>query len=209
MKKMLAVLFAVVFSAAVGLAHDNDEDVVRWRSIVGVITTPGVNNPVAGINAGATAWTTHSGRASVNLQTGFTAFEVEGLVIVRLNVDRNRRNQAAPPLQVLAIGVTREPADRGTRWSFRGLRGPSRGRGGRPKCHGGRNRGSVGCVRPTRLCSAVVARGGRAASAVDSLVRTHRCPAARPSGRPAPRDSGGDRGELPRQDVSPQPVRRC
>ena len=53
MKKMLAVLFAVVFSAAVGLAHDNDDDVVRWRSIVGVITTPGVNNPVAGINAGS------------------------------------------------------------------------------------------------------------------------------------------------------------
>jgi hypothetical protein len=81
MKKLLVVLFAVAFSAAAGLAHDNDDDVVRWRSIVGVITTPGVNNPVAGINAGATAWTTRGGRASVNLATGFTSFEVEGLVI--------------------------------------------------------------------------------------------------------------------------------
>ena len=60
MKKLLVVLFAVAFSAAVGFAQDNDDDVVRWRSIVGVITTPGVNNPVAGINAGATAWTTRA-----------------------------------------------------------------------------------------------------------------------------------------------------
>jgi len=51
MKKLLVVLFAVAFSAAAGLAQDNDDDVVRWKSIVGVITTPGVNNPVAGINA--------------------------------------------------------------------------------------------------------------------------------------------------------------
>ena len=81
MKKMLVVLFAVACFAAAGFAHDSDDDVVRWRSIAGVITTPGVNSPVAGVNAGATAWTTRAGRASVNLATGFTSFEVEGLVI--------------------------------------------------------------------------------------------------------------------------------
>ncbi len=99
MKKLLAVLFAVVFSAAVGLARDNDDDVVRWRSIVGVITTPGVNNPVAGINAGATAWTTHSGRASVNLQSGLTSFEVEGLVI-------NGTNSTGTPGPITAVEGT-------------------------------------------------------------------------------------------------------
>jgi hypothetical protein len=81
MKKILAVFFAVLFCSAAALAFDEDDSIVSWKSIVGVITTPGVNNPVAGINAGATAWTTRSGHASVNLLTGTTAFEVEGLVI--------------------------------------------------------------------------------------------------------------------------------
>jgi hypothetical protein len=96
MKKMLVVLFAVMFSAAATLAFDDDDSVVRWRSIVGVITTPGVNNPVAGLNAGATAWTTRSGRASVNLLTGFTSFEVEGLVI-------NGTNSTGTPGPISAV----------------------------------------------------------------------------------------------------------
>lgn len=81
MKKVLAVLIALMFCAAGAFAFDNDDSVVRWKSIVGVITTPGVDNPVANIRAGATAWSVRSGRAHVNLSSGFTSFEVEGLVI--------------------------------------------------------------------------------------------------------------------------------
>jgi hypothetical protein len=71
----------VALSGASALANDYDNDGVRWRSIVGVITTPSVNNPISTINAGATAWTVRSGHASVNLRSALITFEVEGLVI--------------------------------------------------------------------------------------------------------------------------------
>jgi len=81
MKKLLMMFLAVALSGTSALANDYDNDGVRWRSIVGVITTPSINNPVSTINAGATAWTVRSGHASVNLRSGLTSFEVEGLVI--------------------------------------------------------------------------------------------------------------------------------
>jgi len=80
MKKMLA-LFAVLCSAVGAFAHDNDDAVVRWRRIVGVITALNVDNPVGDIHSGTFAWQVRSGRASVNLSTGTTSFEVEGLTI--------------------------------------------------------------------------------------------------------------------------------
>jgi len=56
--------------------------VARWRSIVGVITAQGVDNPVSSqIHSGTFAWSVRSGNASVSLTTGATFFEVEGLVI--------------------------------------------------------------------------------------------------------------------------------
>jgi hypothetical protein len=77
--------------------HDyNDNNVVRWRSIKGVITAPDIDNPVGvvttqagnvvtlvnpGISAGTLPWTTTQGSARVNLATGAAAFEVEGLVL--------------------------------------------------------------------------------------------------------------------------------
>ena len=76
--------------------NSNDNSVVRWKSIEGVITAPGEDNPVGvvtaqagdgifivnpGISAGTTPWTTTQGHASVNLQTGAASFEVEGLVL--------------------------------------------------------------------------------------------------------------------------------
>ena len=85
MKKVLAVLFLFALCSAVAFAIDNDDSVVRWKSIVGVITSPGVDAPVAGIHAGATAWTVKSGRARVNLSTGFSSFEVEALNINSTN----------------------------------------------------------------------------------------------------------------------------
>jgi hypothetical protein len=81
MKKLFAVLFAFTLCVSAAFANDNDDSVVRWHRIVGVITSPGVDAPVGNIHAGATAWNVRSGRASVNLSNGAASFEVEGLTI--------------------------------------------------------------------------------------------------------------------------------
>lgn len=80
MKKILAVALTLL-CASVAFAQDNDDSIVRWKNIVGVITSIGVDNPVGPIKAGATPWSVNSGRARVNLSTGSTSFEVEGLNI--------------------------------------------------------------------------------------------------------------------------------
>ena len=77
MKYMLVTVLSLMF-ASTAFA---DGSVVRWDTIVGVITVPGVDNPVADIHGGATAWTTTGGQAVVDLKSGATVFEVEGLVI--------------------------------------------------------------------------------------------------------------------------------
>jgi len=78
MKKMLA-LFAVL-SCAVGAFAQNNDAVVRWKTIVGNITVSN-NDAVGGINPGTTPWSTLGGRASVNLVTGNVSFDVDGLVL--------------------------------------------------------------------------------------------------------------------------------
>ena len=59
--------------------------VVRWNRIVGVITAPGVDNPVGvapnQIHSGAGPWTTRGGSAHINLTSGEGSFDVEGLVL--------------------------------------------------------------------------------------------------------------------------------
>jgi hypothetical protein len=80
MKKMLALMLTLVCAAS-AFAFDLDDSLVRWRNIVGVITAPGVDNPVGTIHAGAGPWTVRSGRASVNLTTGAASFEVQGLTL--------------------------------------------------------------------------------------------------------------------------------
>lgn len=83
MRKTLVLLVLLLFaSAAVG----EDDAVVRWQTIVGVITAPGVNNPVAGIPSGALPWTAKGGKARVNLANGDVGFKVAGLVLVGGNV---------------------------------------------------------------------------------------------------------------------------
>ena len=96
----LAVLALSPLTFAQGHRRDhhnsNDNSVVRWKSIKGVITAPDIDNPVGvvttqagnvvtlvnpGISAGTLPWTTTQGRASVNLSTGAASFEVEGLVL--------------------------------------------------------------------------------------------------------------------------------
>jgi hypothetical protein len=77
MKYMLGAVLSLLF-ASTAFA---DTSVVRWDSIVGVITSPGVDNPVADIHAGATPWTTTRGQATMNLKSGAAFFFVQGLVI--------------------------------------------------------------------------------------------------------------------------------
>ena len=87
MKTLCLTILALSASA---FAQNNT--VVRWRQIVGVITAPGVDSPVGGvpdasgnptnpIHSGTLPWTTKGGRAFVNLTTGEGAFDVEGLVL--------------------------------------------------------------------------------------------------------------------------------
>jgi len=56
--------------------------VVRWGGIVGVITAPGVDNPVGDIHSGAGPWATRDGSARIDLTSGEGSFEVEGLVLI-------------------------------------------------------------------------------------------------------------------------------
>jgi hypothetical protein len=81
MKK--AVLFLPLLLSAGAFAQNNT--VVRWRNIVGVITAPGVDNPVGQIHSGAGPWSVRSGNAKVNLTTGEGSFDVDGLVLVGSN----------------------------------------------------------------------------------------------------------------------------
>ena len=55
MKKILVGLLSLSFCSAAALALDFGES-VRWDSIAGVVTAPGVDNPVSGIHAGAGPW---------------------------------------------------------------------------------------------------------------------------------------------------------
>jgi len=87
-KKLSLVLSLLLMSSSAfadrydGRFGGSDGSVARWRSIVGVITAQGVDNPVSSqIHSGTFAWSVRSGNASVNLTTGATFFEVEGLVI--------------------------------------------------------------------------------------------------------------------------------
>ena len=89
MKKLSLTLF-LTLTATAAFAQNNT--IVRWSHIVGVITAPGIDNPVGGttdaggnkinqIHAGAGPWTTRDGSARINLTTGEGAFDVEGLVL--------------------------------------------------------------------------------------------------------------------------------
>ena len=81
MKKVCAVLCAVLSVLLLASAYAGEDNVVRWARIVGVITALNVDNPVGNISSGTFPWTTRSGIASVNLNTGAASWEVDGLVI--------------------------------------------------------------------------------------------------------------------------------
>ena len=73
-------------------AHDSDS-VVSWSNIAGVISAPGIDNPVAvikdtdgnvlsQISSGTLPWVTRTGSARVDLLTGAVQFSVRGLVLI-------------------------------------------------------------------------------------------------------------------------------
>ena len=83
-KERLAHMKKSSFLLTMGLcagAFAQSENVVRWRGFEGVITAPGVDNPVGQIHSGAGPWTARSGSARVDLTTGEGFFDVEGLVL--------------------------------------------------------------------------------------------------------------------------------
>jgi len=83
---MRKALFVLVLSLFASTSFAGEEDaLVRWKTIVGVITAPLVNNPVAGIPSGLFPWRATGGKAHVNLANGQVAFKVEGLVLVGTN----------------------------------------------------------------------------------------------------------------------------
>jgi hypothetical protein len=84
-----SVLLVVLLFASASFAGDEDA-VVRWKTIVGVITAPLVNNPVAGILSGLFPWRATGGKARVNLANGDVGFKVEGLVLVGTNFSGTR-----------------------------------------------------------------------------------------------------------------------
>src|SRR5580693_3701528 len=81
MKRALAVLLPLALCATSVFAWSESATVARWARIVGVITAPAVDNPIAGIHAGAGPWSVRSGHARVNLSNGNTSFDVDGLVL--------------------------------------------------------------------------------------------------------------------------------
>jgi hypothetical protein len=97
MKKFLPLVLLLAPTAL--FAHDADDSVVTWHQIVGVITAPNVDNPVAGISAGTTPWSTRGGRARVNLATGEARFDVDGLVL-------NGGNASGTPGRVTSVTGT-------------------------------------------------------------------------------------------------------
>ena len=92
MNKLSLTLSLVVIAGSAFAQNNNNTVVVRWRQIIGNITAPGIDNPVAGvtdangnitnpIHSGTLPWTTKGGSARVNLSTGEGSFDVEGLVL--------------------------------------------------------------------------------------------------------------------------------
>jgi hypothetical protein len=67
--------------ASAAFAQDSGDSVVRWKGIVGVTTAVNADNPVGNIHSGTFAWSARSGRAAVNLTSGYVYFDVDGLVI--------------------------------------------------------------------------------------------------------------------------------
>ena len=80
MRKLSALLVLLLF-ACPSFAQDS---IVFWKTIVGLITSPGSTNlnPVGSVPSGAFPWATTGGSAFVNLSNGDIHFRVEGLSVL-------------------------------------------------------------------------------------------------------------------------------
>ena len=61
-------------------AFAQSDTAVRWRGMQGVVTAPGVDNPVGQVHSAPGPWTARSGGARINLNSGEGFFDIEGLV---------------------------------------------------------------------------------------------------------------------------------
>lgn len=112
MKKASVLAMALLCSGhLLAASHDNDS-VVSWRNIAGVITAPNVDNPVAvvtdsqrnvvsQIHSGTLPWVVRTGAAQVDLATGEVEFTVKGLVLI----GGNASGTAGPINQVIGTIV--------------------------------------------------------------------------------------------------------
>jgi hypothetical protein len=82
MRKLPALLVLLLFAYPSFAQTQNS--IVFWKTIVGLITTPGSSNlnPIGNIPSGGFPWVTTGGDAFVNLSNGDVHFRVEGLSVV-------------------------------------------------------------------------------------------------------------------------------
>ncbi|HZR70051.1 MAG TPA: hypothetical protein VFB01_13460 [Burkholderiales bacterium] len=76
----IAVLFgiSVGFAAALAPVSARADDVVRWKTVIGIIQA---GNAVGNIGGGGQPWSTTGGEAKANLRNGHVEFNVRGLVL--------------------------------------------------------------------------------------------------------------------------------
>src|SRR5258708_24137991 len=76
----LSLTLSLVVIAGSAFAQNNNNTVVRWKTIVGNITVSN-NDTVAGINPGTTPCSTTGGTASRKLSTRNFSYYAEGLLV--------------------------------------------------------------------------------------------------------------------------------
>jgi hypothetical protein len=112
MKTASALMIALLCGGHVIAASQDNDSVVSWRNIAGVITAPGIDNPVAvttdqnnnvlsQIHSGTLPWVVRTGTADVDLLTGAVDFSVRGLVLI----GGNASGTAGPINQVVGTLV--------------------------------------------------------------------------------------------------------
>jgi hypothetical protein len=80
MRRVLAVVVLPLLFTIPAFAQE--DTVVAWNRVVGLITSPGVSNPIAGIPSDIVPWTTSGGFVFVDSESNEVVFSVEGLVQV-------------------------------------------------------------------------------------------------------------------------------
>jgi len=105
----LAALFGISmgFAAVLAPASARADDVVRWKTIVGIIQA---GNVVAGIAGGGQPWSATGGEAKVNLRTGHLEFNVRGLVLAGGNTIGTRGNNPEVKGTLVCGATTTTPA---------------------------------------------------------------------------------------------------